>query len=175
VVLIVVFGLSGSGKSFLARLLAEHFGFKWIRSDEVRKRLAGLDPQVSAKAPFGEGIYTEEMTRRVYEEMARLAGENLAKGQWVVVDATFLKRWQRELFRKKFGDALFVFAQCPEEEILRRLEGRKDISDADVEIYKKQKEEFEFPEGESYIPLRTDRSPEELLEGLKDLLKDHLR
>ena len=42
--MIVVCGLSGSGKSTVARRLADWLGFEWLRSDEIRKRLAGVAP-----------------------------------------------------------------------------------------------------------------------------------
>ncbi|HHJ64542.1 MAG TPA: hypothetical protein ENJ61_06505, partial [Aquifex aeolicus] len=78
---VVIFGLSGSGKSFLSQMLAEEMGFIWLRSDVIRKRLAGMEPQQSARAPFGKGIYGEEMTRRVYEEMIEMAKRHVREGK----------------------------------------------------------------------------------------------
>ncbi len=171
--LIVVFGLSGSGKSFVSRILKEEFNYEWIRSDEVRKKLAGIEPQRSAKAEFGKGIYTEEMTKRVYKKMIEEAKELISKGKKVVLDATFLKRWQRELVRENFKESLFILVKAEEGEIKRRLETRKDISDADFNIYLKQKEVFEFPEGEEFIEFdTTNKSKEEIISFLKNLLKD---
>ena len=170
--LVVIFGLSGSGKSFLARILNEEFGYRWIRSDVVRKELAGLKPEQEAKAEFGKGIYTEDMTKRVYEEMVRRAKELLKEGKRVVLDATFLKRWQRDLVRSRFKDVLFIFATASEEEIKRRLAKRKDVSDADFAIYLKQKEIFEPPEEIDYVEVNTERSKEELKSILKDLIEN---
>ncbi len=169
---VVIFGLSGSGKSFLARILSEEMGYEWIRSDVIRKELAGITPEKSAKAGFGKGIYTEEMTRKVYEEMVRRAEELLREGKRVVLDATFLRRWQRELVRKKLGEPLFILATAGEEEIKKRLSARVDVSDADFGIYLKQKEVFEPPEGEDYVELNTERSGEELSSILKKLVDD---
>ena len=159
----------------MSRLLTERFGYEWLRSDEIRKELAGIKPEEDASAPFGEGIYTEEMTRRVYEEMVERANRLVGEGRDVVLDATFLRRWQRDLVRRRFPDALFVLTVCDEGEVRRRLARRKDVSDADWEIYKRQREVFEPPDGEGYVELDTAQDREKLLNALEDLLKDEAR
>ena len=167
---IVVFGLSGSGKSFLSSLLYKHFGYEWLRSDVIRKELAGIKPQQSAKTDFGKGIYTEDITRRVYGEMVRRAKELTKKGKKVVLDATFLKRWQRDLVLNSFENPLFILAWAPEEVIKERLSKRKDVSDADFGIYLKQKEVFEEPKEIDYVKVNTDKSPEELIKELEKII-----
>ena len=170
--LVVVFGLSGSGKSFLSRILHDEFGYEWLRSDVIRKELMGLSPEQKTKTAFGKGIYTEDITRKVYEEMVKRAKELLSDGKRVVLDATFLKRWQRDLGRENFKNPLFILASASEEEIRRRLSNRKDVSDADFSIYLKQKEIFEPPEEVEYVVVDTERSRKELLSVLKELIKD---
>ena len=165
-------GLSGSGKSFLSRILHEELGYEWLRSDVIRKELAGIDPQEEAKADFGKGIYTEDMTRRVYEEMVKRARELVSQGKKVVLDATFLRRWQRDMVRENFERPLFILATAGEEEIRRRLSGREDVSDADFEVYLRQKEIFEPPEEVPFVEISTERSREELLSILKDIVED---
>jgi len=167
---VVIFGLSGSGKSFLSSILNEGFGYAWLRSDVIRKGLSGIKPEESAKADFGKGIYTEDMTVRVYREMVNRAKEILNKGGRVVLDATFLKRWQRELILKNFKDVLFILAWAPEEVIKRRLENRKDVSDADFKIYLKQKEIFEKPDDVNYVKIDTNKTKEELKRELERLI-----
>jgi len=125
--LVVVFGLSGSGKSFLSRILHEELGYEWLRSDVIRKELMGISPKQKAKAEFGRGIYREEITRKVYEEMVRRAKDLVSEGKRVVLDATFLKKWQRDLVRVNFDNPLFILAGASEEEIRRRLSKRKDV------------------------------------------------
>jgi len=168
----VVFGLSGSGKSFLSEILHRELGYEWLRSDAVRKEIMGIPSFKEAKAAFGEGIYSEEVTRRVYEELVRRAKKLLKEGKRVVMDATFLKEWQRRLVRENFKEPLFVLASASEEEIKRRLANRKDISDADFGIYLKQREVFEHPSDVDFVEVNTEKSREELLSILKDLVKD---
>ncbi|HIC97857.1 MAG TPA: hypothetical protein EYP11_05625 [Aquificaceae bacterium] len=169
---VVVFGLSGCGKSFLSGILHEEFGYRWIRSDVVRKELAGLSLSESAKAPFGEGIYGEEMTRKVYEEMVRRAKDFVDRGEKVVLDATFLRKWQRDMVRSAFPKALFILATASDEEVKKRLSARVDVSDADYTIYLQQKRIFEPPAKEDTAEVNTEKSKKELLSFLKDLLKD---
>ncbi|MFZ8863030.1 MAG: AAA family ATPase [Thermocrinis sp.] len=166
--IVVLIGLSGSGKSFVANILHREFGFEWIRSDQIRKEMAGIEPTQRVKVGFSEGIYSEEWTRRVYERMLDLAEEKLREGKKVVLDATFLKAWQREKVKERFPSAIFIWVIAKEEEIIKRLSSRQDISDAGVETYLRQKEIFEPPEG---VPtLDTSEKEHKVKEKLKELL-----
>src|SRR6266851_78922 len=64
--MIVVCGLSGSGKSTVARRLADRLGFEWLRSDEVRKRLAGVAPAERLSERYAAGAYSREFTEKTY-------------------------------------------------------------------------------------------------------------
>jgi aminoglycoside phosphotransferase family enzyme/adenylate kinase family enzyme len=140
--LLITHGLSGSGKSTLARRLAERIGLIQIRSDLERKRLAGLAPlQDSASAP-NRGLYRDELTRKTYQRLAELADAALGACYSVVVDATFLRRSQRALFRELAATRGVRFAlldcRAPDAELrrrieLRRLQGR-DASEATLRV-----------------------------------------
>src|SRR5262249_36109920 len=81
-------GLPGMGKSTLARGLAERAGFTVIRSDVVRKELAGLPAEEPARASLDEGIYTPAWTARTHAECLRRAEHALFEGKRVLVDAS---------------------------------------------------------------------------------------
>ncbi|MEJ2535000.1 MAG: AAA family ATPase [Gammaproteobacteria bacterium] len=147
--LAVLSGLSGSGKTHHARRFVDA-GFIRLRSDFERKRLAGspLDvpvqgPERSADAmPGAADLYSEAMTRRTYEALLQRATQCLRAGFSVVIDATCLKRWQRDLFAQLAREEgvprrLFVLEHNPAE-LERRIRGRaraaKDLSDADVRV-----------------------------------------
>jgi gluconokinase len=130
--------------------------------------MAGIEPTQKVKVGFSEGIYSEEWTRRVYERMLDLAEEKLKEGKNVVLDATFLEAWQREKVKERFPSAVFIWVIAKEEEIIKRLSSRQDISDAGVETYLRQKKIFEPPEG---VPtLDTSENEHKVKEKLRELL-----
>ena len=94
--LILVGGLPASGKSTLAAGLSAAEDWTVLRSDVIRKELAGLPATASAAAPPGEGIYTPGASAALYEEMIRRAGVALERGETVVLDASWSSRaWRR--------------------------------------------------------------------------------
>ncbi|GLI52685.1 bifunctional aminoglycoside phosphotransferase/ATP-binding protein [Thermodesulfovibrio yellowstonii] len=147
----VVFGLSGTGKSTLARALREQTLAGWIPSDIVRKSLVGIAPTEHHYEPFERGIYSREYTEKTYEKMIDLAEEVLLKGRDVILDATFRDRAYREKVARKlsFADIYWIWCVADDNVVRERFMKRKeseDISDARWEIYLAQKEKFEAPD-----------------------------
>jgi len=64
-------------------------------SDRIRKELAGLPAETSARAPYGSGIYAAEWTERTYAELLHRAVVLLAHGESVIADAWFISAQQR--------------------------------------------------------------------------------
>ena len=94
--LVLVGGTPGTGKSTLARGVADAQGWTLLRSDEVRKELAGLPHLASATAPYRQGLYRPERTAATYRELLRRARVALELGESVVVDASWGDRaWRR--------------------------------------------------------------------------------
>ena len=138
--LVLVAGLPGTGKSTLARALAGE-GFVWVRSDAVRKQLAGVAPEASASAGANEGIYTPAWTERTYQRCLTLARASLLEGERVVVDANFKLAAQREVFAalaRELGVPLQVFVcEADAATVEARLARRTgDVSDADADVYR---------------------------------------
>src|SRR5262249_35713977 len=78
--LVLVGGLPGTGKSTLGRNLAGRAGLTVVRSDEVRKELAGLPPHEPVPAERREALYSAESSERTYAECLRRAVELLSDG-----------------------------------------------------------------------------------------------
>lgn len=95
-VLMLTHGFSGSGKSTLTQGLVEAVGAIRIRADVERKRLAGLRPLDRSRSPALGALYTPRMTAATYARLCGLAAPVLAGGYHVILDATFLRRTQRD-------------------------------------------------------------------------------
>jgi predicted kinase len=136
--LVLVGGLPGSGKSTLARGLAEHIPFHVLRSDMVRKELAG-DAGV-LRPSSNTAIYSPEWTAKTYAKCLRRAEKLLFAGQRVLVDATFREeRWRQAFLAAaiRWGvPAVLLLCRVDPDIAHERLEHRhRDISDADWPIF----------------------------------------
>ena len=92
--LIVMHGLSGSGKTTASLLLAQELNAELLRTDIERKRLFGLKPLESSQAA-GLDIYTPEANLKTYVYLQEKASDILNKGRSVILDGAFLKREER--------------------------------------------------------------------------------
>lgn len=148
--LVLVGGLPGTGKSTLARGLAGQASFHVIRSDTVRKELAGLAPRESAEAAFGSGIYTEEWSDRTYGACLERARRRLFRGERVIVDASFHREERRRAFleagRRHGARVLLLICDAAPEIVRGRMAARgEDASDADWSVYRGMTDRWESP------------------------------
>ena len=135
-VLILISGLPGTGKSYLARKLAEWEPFVVLEADSVRKTL------------FPQPTYTAWESHWVHCTIHALIRKFLAQGLRVIYDATNLVEHHREMVYQIADNAgarlVIVVTVAPEEVVEERLrhrrEGRRDpddISDATWQIYRR--------------------------------------
>jgi uncharacterized protein len=141
--LIAIGGLSGSGKSTLAVNVAPIIGSApgaiVIRSDELRKRLFHVDPLVR----LGAAAYAPEVSRAVYELLARRAALVLQRGHSVIVDAVFADICDRRAIENVAAAAGVPFdgmwLDAPSSVLVRRTARRSaDASDADARVVEAQ-------------------------------------
>jgi aminoglycoside phosphotransferase family enzyme/predicted kinase len=149
--LVVISGLSGSGKTSIAAALARELGLELLSSDRIRKELAGIPLRQHCHDQYGSGLYSKTASEATYLALLHRADQALAAGNGVIIDATCQKRAVREELRElatRHGVQQYLFvAHAPEEVIRMRLTERErqgtDISDGRWEIYLRQREEFE--------------------------------
>jgi len=148
--LVAIGGLSGTGKSTLARAiggsLGQPPGARILRSDVLRKRLANV-PIETALDPHA---YTAQASRAVYAELDRLAGKALAAGQAVVADAVFGSAEERASIERsaRAADTPFhgLWLFLPESDRISRIAGRgPDASDATAAVARWQSDAIGTP------------------------------
>jgi len=98
--LVITYGVSGSGKTTVAQTLLQQYPFIRIRSDVERKRLFGLALDESTDKDSVAEVYGTAANQRTFDRLEQLAREILAAGFAVIVDATFLRAKERHQFRQ---------------------------------------------------------------------------
>ena len=144
--IVLMHGLSGSGKTTIAQPLLETLGAIRVRSDVERKRLHGLAPAARTGAAVESGLYAPAVSAETYRRLATLATGMVRAGWPVLVDATFLRRADRESFRALAGcesvPFMIVSCQAPEATLRARVMARereaRDASEAGLAVLERQ-------------------------------------
>ncbi|MBU1277427.1 MAG: AAA family ATPase [Proteobacteria bacterium] len=151
--MVCMMGLMGTGKSYLARLLALATGWPHLSSDVVRKQRAGMAPGQPSRDAWGRGLYSPQATEETYEALARRAGSRLEMGGSVIVDASF----REESWRERFLDLaaregatpllveVYASPQVVEERLARREATADSASDGRRELVVAQAASCEEP------------------------------
>jgi len=142
--LILMSGLSGSGKSTTAKYLARQLGAIQIRSDAVRKHLGGI----SLWERGGDDLYTPEMTQKTYARLLNLGIILANQGYTVILDAKYDKQNLRAgaiaQAEKHHLPLQIIHCTAPIEVIQERLIKRTgDIADATVDLLSSQLQQTE--------------------------------
>lgn len=145
---ILVFGLPGSGKTFFSQCLAEKIKAVHFNSDRIRKESGEWNQ------------YGDASKINVYEVMLEKMREAVQSGYAVVVDATFYKKELRDKFLhaslQLHQPFRMIEVRASEETIKQRLSKPREDSQADYSVYKKIKNEFE-PVTEEHLVLFSDK------------------
>lgn len=148
--LVLMHGLSGSGKSSLSGQLIRPLQAVRIRSD--RERLRAFSASEGQPARFSGDRYAAEVTRWLFhDQIPFLVKRSLQSGYAVIVDATFLRRQERRLMTdlaEAMGRAwAIVHCRCTDTTARQRLEQRQreglDPSEADQIVRDRQRQWLE--------------------------------
>ena len=178
--LVAICGPAASGKTTLAAALGSLSGGAVLSSDVVRKELLGLAP--TERAPLS--AYDDEMNRRTYRALGRAVADRLARGDRVLVDATFRYAGDRHAFAAAAGGAAPLWIECraPVGLVARRAAARTHdadrTSDADRAVAVRTVEQFEpldeVPRGRQ-VTASTAADIALTLDGVRRALDDRLR
>ncbi|GAP95071.1 bifunctional aminoglycoside phosphotransferase/ATP-binding protein [Leptolyngbya sp. NIES-2104] len=137
--IVLMSGLSGSGKSTIAAKLARESGAIQIRSDAVRKHLGGVAPDEKGDA----SLYSSEMTQKTYDRLLKLGVTLASQGYTVILDAKYDRQALRapviEQAQAHGIPVEVLYCEASEEELRDRIAQRQgDISDADLDVLAEQ-------------------------------------
>lgn len=150
--LIIMHGVSGSGKSWLAEKIINQYQAIRVRSDVERKRLHQLSPMQKSASGLGANIYTPASSNITYQHLLQLATGVLKAGYNVIVDATFLQQQQRKLFFQQAEllqvPFLIIHTQASKQSLLRRIKDRQEqianVSEANQAVLENQLNNMEL-------------------------------
>ncbi|MFM7427586.1 MAG: AAA family ATPase [Elainella sp.] len=133
--LILMAGLSGSGKSTTAKQLALQLNAIHIRSDAVRKHLGGIGLHERG----GADLYTPEMTQKTYGRLLELGLALANQGYPVILDAKYDRQELRQaVIEQAEAQGLplqILHCDAPREILHQRLLQRQgDIADATADL-----------------------------------------
>jgi aminoglycoside phosphotransferase family enzyme/predicted kinase len=149
--IVLMHGLSGSGKTTVAGRLVEALGAVRVRSDVERKRLLGLKALERTHAEVASGAYDAETTRRTYHRLAAAARAIAGGGFRAIADAAFLHAADRAAFgalARELAVPLAIAAcTAPEAALRARIAAREraatDASEASLAVLDHQLATYE--------------------------------
>ncbi|HTK99738.1 MAG TPA: AAA family ATPase [Pseudomonadales bacterium] len=165
-VFVLMCGVSGSGKSWVAERLVQRLPGVRIRSDIERKRLANLAPQARTQSGIDSGLYAADRSDALYDHLLGCAEALAVGGERVIVDATFLSAARRTPFIEaaaRSGIAcVIVYCRATRDVLAQRIERRnaerRDPSEATVEVLDAQLASYEAPTESEAIVVTLDTS-----------------
>lgn len=175
---LILMGVSGAGKSSVTKFFLDRATI--LRSDVIRKEISNIKINSHLYSDIETGIYSKQVTENTYKKLLELTIKNCLANKKVIVDATFLKIWQRKLFLDTLltegFNPLFIYLTAPEDLLIKRVlirqkEG-KDVSDADVKVLQHQLKTIEQPdEIPSYriLKIKTVNPPELIAKNIQEL------
>ena len=145
-ILVVTFGLSGSGKTWVSGQLMAAMPAMRIRSDLERKRMFGLSESERSDSAVGAGLYSKNASQRVYRHLCETAGMILKAGHNVILDAAFLHASERAMAIAVAQDCgvpcVLLAVTAPNEVLRKRIQAREnraaDASEADIGVLEYQ-------------------------------------
>ncbi len=174
-VLIVMSGLSGSGKTWVSGELMAAMPATRIRSDLERKRMFGLDETEHSGSAIESGLYSKDASHRIYAYLCETARSILNAGHSVILDAAHLHESDRAMAVAMAKDCgvpcVLLSVTAPTEVLRQRVQARTriaiDASEADLEVLEHQLKTAEpMTDEEKAMSISCDNTGEIDIDGL---------
>jgi predicted kinase len=176
--IVAIGGLSGSGKTFTALKLKEHFNCPYFSSDKLRKELANISLTQRVLDSFGKGLYSPSFTKKTYEELIKKSVKASRQKGMAIIDATFSSLEHQEMLLNCGEPFLLIFCYASDaaikERLAKRIKDKHTISDGRWEIYIKQKISFQgfvIPENKL---LKIDTENENYFDTTVKFIENHI-
>ncbi|MFW5701015.1 MAG: AAA family ATPase [Cyclobacteriaceae bacterium] len=157
--ILIVFGLPATGKTYLSEKAAEEFDAVHLNTDIIRKKLNF------------QGQYDEHSKQIVYDEVLKEMVYHTQNNQNVIVDGTFQKEKHRKQYMQKAQEIkqnlFFVELRAKEETIKNRMKSDRKHSEADFDVYQNIKRTFESMDKPHLILWTDDHPVSELVNKIK--------
>ncbi len=180
---IIVMGRIGTGKSTIAEQLSRSLGWRVLRSDLVRKQLAGIPATLHPDEASRQKLYSKQMTEKTYNELLNGAVENARRDRSTLIDATYAGAGRRRKLRNALesNHIRYCFVELTasddvvKKRLLERQKNSKSVSDARLEDFGYLSSSYHSPDAlelTSHIKVDTERSLDTIL---SDILKQIIR
>jgi predicted kinase len=162
--IILIYGLPGTGKTFFAQHFARNTGAVHLNTDLVREKLDA------------KGQYDDKTKQQVYNELFKQVMRELNLKKDVVVDGTFHKQIRRDQVKKmsvEIDEPIFLIEiKASEDTVRKRLKKSRKHSEADFDVYKDLEKSFEEEE-DPHLELWSDESKiDEMINKVKQYINE---
>lgn len=160
--IIIVFGLPGSGKSYFALRLAQLLSASYINSDQLRKKMVE------------KRTYEPEEKDWIYHLMLSIAWEACQNKTSLIIDATFSRQHHRQAFIDRLSPpckVYFIKITAAIDVVKKRLSVPRKHSEADYAVYEKIRQEWDAFNGKHLTLQSTDDNIDEMLKKATQYLE----
>ncbi len=158
----IIFGLPGTGKSYLARHLAADARALYLNTDVMREKMNK------------QGAYDDNTRREIYERILEEINRSSEQETLVIVDGTFNSKTFRYMFNKRSWELeqylYYIEMKAAEDEVKKRMKDDRKYSEADYSVYKKLKATFDFMPEEHLVLHSDELELNEMKAKVKDLI-----
>ena len=160
--LIIVYGLPGTGKTYFSEHLAKEIDAVHLNTDRIRHKINK------------QGQYDKESKMEVYEHMQNEMTGEIHRGNDVVVDGTFSNKPKRKQFIEKAKAlnqrTILIEIQANENLVRKRLSKEREFSEADSKVYTSIKSKFESDDENDLVLHSGEDNITEMIEEAKNYI-----